>query len=225
MLDAEEIELDDDAAVGEAQQAILVEDRTVDMADDGALGIAAIRGDEIGDLLRLVVVAAGMDIERGTGLALRDQGAAHDAFFERRPRRLAADLADDAGTDVGAPGAVAHLADHLAGEIVDGALGVARILVLLDIVAAAHHDIGAGARRYFGKTGRIGLQAAAGQLDHRSTAGGDHSADLVDGDIELIEPVFRAMLDLAVVDRPDGLERDLRLGLVAAGDGRRVEIA
>src|SRR5260370_35387123 len=121
------------------------------MADDGALGIAAIRGDEIGDLLRLVVVAAGMDIERGPGLALRDQGAAHDAPFERRPRRLTADLADDAGTDVGTPGAVAHLADHLAGAIVDRALGVARILILLDVEAAAHAGVLAVPRRYFGK--------------------------------------------------------------------------
>src|SRR5260221_5463466 len=156
MLDAEEVELDDDAAIGEAQQAILIEDRAVDVADDGALGIAIVRRDELGNLLGLIVVAAGMDIERGACLALRDKGAAHDAFLERGPRRLAADLADDAGTDVGAPGTVTHLADHLAGEIVDSALGVARILILLDVVAAAHDDVGAGARRDLGKSGWIG---------------------------------------------------------------------
>src|SRR5216684_7734763 len=85
MLLAEEIELDDDAAIGEAQQAVRVEDRAVDMADDGAGRVAAIGGDEVGDLLRLIGIAAGMDVERGAGLLLGDQGAAHDASFERRP--------------------------------------------------------------------------------------------------------------------------------------------
>src|SRR4029077_4450178 len=105
MLLAEEIELDDDAAIGEAQQAALIEDRAVDVADDGARGIAAIRRDEIRDLLRLIVMAAGMDVERGAGLLLRDERAAHAPALERGPRRLAADLADDSGAHRAAPGA------------------------------------------------------------------------------------------------------------------------
>src|SRR5260221_1430339 len=81
MLLAEEIELDDDAAIGEPQQALGVEDRAVDMADDGAPGVAVMGSDEIGDLLRLVGVAPGMDVERGAGFLLRDQGASHDALL------------------------------------------------------------------------------------------------------------------------------------------------
>ncbi len=143
-----------------------------------------------------------MDVERGAGFLLRDQGAAHDALLERGPRRLAADLADDAGAHIGAPGAVAHLSNHLRGEVVDAALGVARILVLLDVIAAAHDDVGAAARRDLGETGRIRLQAAAGQLDDRAAARRHHLLDLVDGDVDEVETVFRRVPDLAVIDRP-----------------------
>ena len=54
---------------GEPQQPLLVEDGAVDVADHHALGRLARRLDEVGDLLRLVGMAAGMDVDRRAGLA------------------------------------------------------------------------------------------------------------------------------------------------------------
>ena len=99
------------------------------------------RLDEVGDFLRLVGVAAGMDVDRRTCLGRGDQGRLHDALLGRGPRRGAADLADHAGAHLGVPGAMQDLADHLAGEILDRAPVVARILVVVDVVAAAHDQV------------------------------------------------------------------------------------
>ena len=101
------------------QQALLVEDGAVDVADHDALGRMAGRLDEVGDLLRLVGIAAGMDVDRRARLRRGDQGGLHHPLLGGGPRRAAADLADHAGAHVGAPGAVQDLADHLLGEVVD----------------------------------------------------------------------------------------------------------
>jgi len=55
---AEQVELDDAAGVREAEQSLVVEDRAVDVADDRAFRPAAVGGDEVHDLLRLVLLAA-----------------------------------------------------------------------------------------------------------------------------------------------------------------------
>src|SRR5580704_17824994 len=60
---AEQVELDGDARLGQPQQARLVEDGAVDMADHDALGRMAGCFDEIRHLLQLVGIAAGMDVD------------------------------------------------------------------------------------------------------------------------------------------------------------------
>src|SRR5689334_1204548 len=61
---AEQVELDGHAGVRQLQQARLIEHGTVDVADHDPLGRMAGRLDEVGDLLRLIWIAAGMDVDR-----------------------------------------------------------------------------------------------------------------------------------------------------------------
>ena len=133
----------------------------VDVADHHALGRPARRLDEVGDLLRLVGIAAGMDVDRRSRLCRGDQRGLHHALFGVGPRRRAADLADHAGAHVGAPGADQDLADHLGGEVVDRAIVIARVLVVVDVVAAAHDQVHAGAGGDALQAVGVGRQAAA----------------------------------------------------------------
>ena len=98
-----------------------VEDRAVDVADHDALDARAVRADEVGDLLRLIGVPAGVHVDRGAGLGLGHERGPHDLPFLVGPRGLAADLADDARADAGAPRAVPHRGDDLGGEVVHAA--------------------------------------------------------------------------------------------------------
>ena len=86
-----------------------------------------------------------MDVDRRTGLLCCDECRLHHPLLGIGPGRLAADLADHAGAHVGAPGTVEDLADHLGGEIVDRAAVIPGILVVVDVVAAAHDQVHAGA--------------------------------------------------------------------------------
>jgi hypothetical protein len=144
------------------------------MADDDAVHRGAGGAREVGDLLRLVGVAAGMSIERGTRLGLCDERRAHDLLLLRRPGRLAADLADNAGARRGAPGADRDLLDDLACEVVDAAVGNGGVMVFLDIMAAAHDDVDAGVARQPHQAVRVGANSAGGQLDQSLAAGFAH---------------------------------------------------
>src|SRR5690606_29062166 len=110
--------------------------------------------------------------ERRAGFALRDQGAFQHAALERGPGVLAADLADDARADRGAPGALLHLRDHLLREAVHAALVVAWVLVFLDVVAAAHDDVAAGRLADADEALRVGVEAADREFDDRVAARG-----------------------------------------------------
>src|SRR4029077_13042699 len=103
-----------------------------------------------------------------------------------------ADLADHAGLHVGAPGAVQDLADHLLGEAVDVTAVVPGVLVVVDVVAAAHDQVHAGAGGDAAQAGRIGRQAAAGQLDDGVTALVLHHRNLAGGDVLEVEHVLAA---------------------------------
>ena len=115
-----------------------------------------------------------MDGERATGFLLGDHGAGENALLEIGPWPLASDLADDAGADLGAPRALLHLVDHFLGKAVDAAVVIGRVLVVMDVVAAAHDDVSAGLARDLGQSLRIGLQAADRQFHHGLPAMGDH---------------------------------------------------
>ena len=101
------------------QQPPLVEDRAIDMAEDEAIHRRPARQEEIRDLLRLIFMAARMDVDGRAGFLLGDQRALHHAALQFGPWRLAADLADHAGANIGVPGPLQHLADHLGRKIVD----------------------------------------------------------------------------------------------------------
>ena len=126
------------------EQPPFVEDRAVDMAEDEAIHRRAACEEEVRHLLRLIFMTARMNVDGGPGLLLGDQGALHDAALEFGPWRLAADLADHAGANVGVPGALQHLADHLRREIVDRSRMVSLVLKFMDVVAASHDDMGPG---------------------------------------------------------------------------------
>src|SRR4029079_13673459 len=142
----------------------------------------------------------------------RDQGRLHHALLGGGPRRAAADLADHAGAHLRVPGAAQDLADHLAGKILDRARMVPGILVVIDVVAAAHDEVHARALGDALETPGVGRQPAAGQLDDGVAAVMLHHADLAGGDVLEIEHVFAAgPLDAAaVVELPDVVERDFR---------------
>jgi hypothetical protein len=101
------------AGIGQSEEALVVEDGAVEVAHDGARRISALGTDQIHDLLRLIGIAPRMDVERGAGLRLRDDCAAHDPLLQLGPLRLTADLPDDAGAHVGAPRAFEHLRHDL----------------------------------------------------------------------------------------------------------------
>src|SRR5262249_43834998 len=141
-----------------------------------------------------------------------DQRRLHHALLEVRPWRLATDLADHAGAHVGAPGAVQDLADHLVGEVVDLAIVIARVLVVVDVVAAAHDEMHAGALGDALEAVRVGRETAAGQLDNGVAAVVLHHLDLAGGDVLEIEQILAAgpLEATAVIDLPGILQRDLR---------------
>ena len=105
-----------------------------------------------------------MDSEGAASLLLGDHGAGQDTLLEIGPGPLTPDLTDDAGADVGAPSALLHLIDHLLGEAVDAAVVIGRVLVIVDVVAAAHDDVSAGFTRDLGEPLGIRLQAADRQF-------------------------------------------------------------
>ena len=102
LLLAEEVELQNAASVGQPQQPVRVEYRPVDVTDDRPLDRPAVRDDEARDLLRLVGMPARMDVDGQPRLLLRQNRPPHHPLLERRPRRLAADLPDDARAHAGA---------------------------------------------------------------------------------------------------------------------------
>ncbi len=212
--------------LGQPQQPLFVEDGAVDMADDDALGRMAACLGEVGDLLRLVGVAAGMDVDGGSRLAGGDQRRLHHALLGVGPRRRAADLADHAGTHVGAPGAVQDLADHLAGKILDRAAVVLRILVVVDVVAAAHDQVHAGAGGDPPEAVGIGREAAAGQLDDGVAALVLHHRHFAGGDVLEIEHVFAAgaLQPAAIIDLPDILQGDLGAEIVVGARAGRTDV-
>ena len=197
------------------------------MADHDALGRLARRLDEVGDLLRLVGITAGMDVDRGAGFGRRDQRGLHHLLLGRGPRRLAADFADHAGAHLGAPGAVQDLADHLLGEVVDGAAVVFRFLVIVDVVAAAHDQVHAGAGGDAPEAVGIGRQAAAGQLDDGIATLVLHGRHFAGGDVLQIEHVLAAgaLQATAVVDLPDILQGDLGAEIVVGARAGRTDVA
>src|SRR5688572_4189368 len=136
----EQIELHDAAGIGQSEEALVIEDGAVEVAQDGARRISALGTDQIHDLLRLIGIASRMDVERGAGLGLSDDCAAHDPLLQVGPLSLTADLPDDAGADVGAPSPLEHLRDDLLSEALDAFVLIPGILVLLDVIAAADDD-------------------------------------------------------------------------------------
>ena len=183
--------------------------------------------DEVGDLLRLIGIAARMDIDRSARLARGNEGRLHHPLLGRGPRRGAADLTDHARAHVGAPGAAQDLAHHLLGEVLDRARMVPGVLVVVDVVAAAHDHVRAGPFSDALKPVGIGRQPATGQLDDGVAAIVLHHADLSRSDILEVEHVLAAdALDAAaVVQLPDILQRDLGPEIVVGPRLWRADVA
>ena len=139
-LHPEQIQLDHNAGVGQAKQALFVKDRSVDVADDGAGHVGAMRPQELRDLLRLIGMPARVDGQRRTGFPLCHHGRGHDPLFQLSPRRLATNLADHPGTHVSAPGSYLNLIDHFRGEVLNRPAMVCRCLILVHVIAAPHDD-------------------------------------------------------------------------------------
>ena len=197
------------------------------MADHDTLGRMAGRPGEVRHFLRLVGIAAGMDVDRRAGLRRRDEGCSHHALLGVGPRCAAADLADHAGAHVGAPGAGQDLADHFLREVVDRSAVVLRVLVVVDVVAAAHDQMHAGALGDAAQALGIGREAAAGQLDDRVAAVVLHHLDLAGRDVLEVEHVLAAgPLDAAaIVELPDVLQGDLGAEIVVRSRRRRADVA
>src|SRR6266545_2624757 len=172
-------------------------------------------------------MAAGMDVDRRPRLARGDEGSLHHLLLGGRPRRGAADLADHAGAHVGAPGAVQDLAHDLLGEVVDAAAVVPGVLVIVDVVAAAHDQVHAGAGRDAPEPFGLRREAAAGQLDDGVAALVFHHRHLAGSDVLEVEHVLAAgaLQPAAVVHLPDVLERDLGPEIVVRARAGRPDVA
>ena len=153
-------------------------------------------------------MASRVDVDGGSGLALREDRAPHHPLLELRPRRLAADLADDAGPDAGAPSPLLHLGTDLRRKVFDAPLVVGGILVLLDVVPAAHHHVHPGTLGDFAELLRSRAQAAVGQLHDRAAPRIAHRLHFLHHHFGHVEHVAWCMLELPVVDGPHVLERD-----------------
>ena len=138
LLHPEQIEFDDASRVGQFEQPPLVKDRAIDMTEDETIHRRSARQEEVRDLLRLIFMAARVDIDGRSRFLLGDERALHDAALEFSPWRLTADLADHSGANVRIPGSLQHLADHLCRKIVDRSCMVALVLEVVDIVTASH---------------------------------------------------------------------------------------
>src|SRR5258708_11411294 len=143
----------------------------------------------------------------------------------RRPWILAADLADDAGADMRPPGTGEDVPGHLLGEVVGLAAHGAGGLVFRHAVAAAHDDVDPGRQRDLLQPPGVGLEAAAGELDHGIAAEILHGVHLGNGHILQVHEVAADMLHPAVVDGVGVVEGDVRLRLVRLHHRRRAQIA
>src|SRR5215472_5164597 len=118
LLLTKQIKFDHASGIGQPEQLAVIEDRPIDVADNHAINGATVPGDEFSYLLRLLRYTPGVHIDGGAGLGLRDERPMQYPFLKVSPRNLAANLADDAGTDVRPPRTLEDLCDHLGGEAI-----------------------------------------------------------------------------------------------------------
>ena len=104
---------------------------------------------------------------------------------------------------------------------------VPRVLVVVDVVAAAHDQVHAGAGGDALQAAGIGRETAAGQLDDGIAAVVFHHADLARRDVLEIKHVLAAGATeaRAIVELPDILQRDLRAEIVLGARAGRTDVA
>jgi len=198
-----------------------VGDRALDVAHDRALQIATLFRDELDDLHRRRLIAAGMNHERGARLLLRLDRGAHDFLFVLRPRPRVADLPDEAGPHARVPDADRDLADDLAGDgVFAPAIHVGRVR-RRHVIAGAHDDVEAGGPCDPRQGERVARQAHIGGIHDGLPAGVPEEHDLVARGL-LVEQAEVVEVRVEVLSHPADVREAHRLvGEALVARGRR----
>src|SRR5205823_2113900 len=106
-------------------------------------GVDAFLGQDI-ELRQTDRVPGGVEADGGAGLVVGPGGGAQHPLLLGGDVVQAADLADDAGADVGAVDALSQVVDQLVGQVIDGPPVHLGRVVRLAVPAAAHHHVEAG---------------------------------------------------------------------------------
>ncbi len=169
-----------------------------------------------------------MDVDRRARLARGDERRLHHAASRWSVHGAWQPISPIMPARTSVPQAPSQdLPDHLGGEIVDRAAVVLRVLVVVDVVAAAHDQVHAGA-------GGDALQASgSGERPPQvsSTMASPPSCFIIAtsrrGDVLEVEHVLAAgaLQPAAVVHLPDILERDLGAEIVVGARAGRADVA
>jgi hypothetical protein len=147
------------------------------MTDNQTIDSATVSDYEFCYLLRLLWYAPRMHVDGCAGLSLRNERTMQQAFLKLRPRNLTTDLTDYARADARPPCTFQDLRDYFAGEAVQRTGFVRRVLVLVNIMSAAHYNSCTSTLSDLNETLGVRLEPAAGQFDDCSPASLHHGRD------------------------------------------------
>ena len=154
-----------------------------------------------------------MDVDGGAGLPLGGGGGLEHLALERSERPHAADLADDAGPDVGAPATLGDLTDDFAGQPVHRPLLHLVRDVLVHVVAGALDDGHPRCFRQAAQSLRIGFETEVAEVDDGRAAGFAESDQLGESYGMVVVRLVAVIAGGVAVDLPDVIQGD--------GDGGR----
>ena len=113
-----------------------------------------------------------VDLECGAARRLGERGGLEHLLLARMHRPAETDLADEPGADTAVSDALLHVADDLVSDALLRRLIEPGRVIIMHVVARAHHDVDAGGTGDAGASERVPAHSDGSGVDDRASAGG-----------------------------------------------------